>query len=323
MDLLQLQCLEELVNDCTRSDQEPTDEDLARWQALFGYSACDAHDIITKLRADINHRHRRLSDEQWSLIKVEKEAEGYDRESYEHQLQLWVKPNRPIDSQRFSGTFIFRLEGPFQDIHALRSAVGISAEPRKGHGEEGDAEFAVINGDGKRAIEAWLEKSSTAWRPTLVRLSKAPKDLSDTSMYPTLGLDSTLPHHRANSIDQGFVPTQNELPVWYFFYGTLMDPETLQKCIGLTDLPTMVPASIKGGALRGWKRKYKGLVDGPADAQVDGYAYRIETVDQEDFLRFRETTNYEVVRCRIMLNGREGTLGLTFRFADPSQLDVD
>ncbi|KAL8785373.1 MAG: hypothetical protein Q9213_003438 [Squamulea squamosa] len=323
MDLLQLQCLEELAIHCTRFDQEPTDEDLARWQKLFSYSAREAHNIMTKLRADINHHHRRLSDKQWSLIKAEKEAEGYDRESYEHQLQLWVKPNRPKDSQRYSGTFIFRLGGPFQDINALRSAVGISAEPRKGHGEEGDAEFAVVDGDARRAIEAWLEKTSTSWRSIFVRLAKAAKDLSDTSMYPTLGLDSTLPHHRANSTDQGFAPAQNELPVWYFFYGTLMDPETLQKCIGLTDLPTMVPASIKGGVLRGWKRKYKGLVDGPADAQVDGYAYRVETVDQEDCLRFRETTNYEIVRCRITLNGREVVSGLTFRFADPSQLNVD
>ncbi|KAI4109835.1 MAG: hypothetical protein LQ339_001619 [Xanthoria mediterranea] len=114
-----------------------------------------------------------------------------------------------------------------------------------------------------------------------------------------------------------------EYPVWYLFYGTLMDPQTVQKCISLPSTPRLVPASTRGGILRSWGRKYKALVDGPLDAQVDGFAYRVETAEHEEYLRFRETKAYEVVRCRITLEGGEEVPGLTFRFVKQEDLDVD
>ena len=111
------------------------------------------------------------------------------------------------------------------------------------------------------------------------------------------------------------------------FYGTLMDPQTLQNCISLPHPPILMPASIKGGTLRTWGRKYKALVDGPATAHVDGYAYCVLWTEREEYPRFRETEAYEVVRCRITLHSEEGVqeevLGLTFRFARHDELDVD
>lgn len=43
--------------------------------------------------------------------------------------------------------------------------------------------------------------------------------------------------------------------------------------------------------------------------------------EQEDALRAYETEKYEVVRCRIEMEGGEVVMGCTFRFADPFLLD--
>ncbi|KAI4167898.1 MAG: hypothetical protein LQ343_006821 [Gyalolechia ehrenbergii] len=331
MDLLQY--LEELavgVNRCEQ-EQEPTAEDLVRWNCLFGYPASEALDIIVRHRANFNTH--RLSDEQWSIIKTTKGAEGYDRESYEHQLQLWStnpsRPSRPHTSNSTS-SYVFKLGGPFPDIGSLQHVVGVSsAEARVGYGEDGHANFARVDGITKRVIEEWLESQSPpeTYRPTFILLSQSPKDLSNTSSHPTIGIDSTLPQHRMRHLNHSFAPSQTEYPVWYFFYGTLTDPQTLQKCISIPYLPELIPASIKGGRLRSWRGKYKALVDGPADAVVHGYTYRVGSADHEDCLRFRETQAYEVVRCRIFVDNVEGVmdeiLGLTFRFGNPDELDVD
>ncbi|KAL9023941.1 MAG: hypothetical protein Q9196_006869 [Gyalolechia fulgens] len=330
MDLLQH--LEELAVGVNRSEQErePTADDLVRWNSLFGYSSSESLNIIASIRANINIH--RLSDEHWDMIKALKESEGYDRESYEHQLQLWsTNPSRPSRLQVSSSTssYIFKLEGPFADIESLQHLVGVSsAEARVGYGDDGRADFARVDGITKRVIEEWLESQSPplTYRPTFIRLSQSPKDLSNVSSHPTIGIDSSLPQHRMRDLNQSFFPRQTEYPVWYFFYGTLTDPDTLQKCISISYLPNLIPASIKGGRLRSWRRKYNALIDGPADAEVDGYAYRVESSDHEDSLRFRETQAYEVVRCHISLNVegvKEAIQGLTFRFRNPDELDVD
>ncbi|KAL8987213.1 MAG: hypothetical protein Q9177_003556 [Variospora cf. flavescens] len=334
MDLLQH--LEEFATSATRIEEEPTSNDLLRWHRLFGYSAPDALDVIAEIRNNIHGR--KLSDEQWDLLKVGKEAEGYDRETYEHQLHLWstkssarLRPSHLMRS-RDTATYIFQLGRPFKDIEALQRAVGVSAELRRGQGEEGETtDFVCVDSAAKLAIEDWLMTQSPPLihRPTFIRLSLASKDLSDTSSHPTLGIESSLPQHRAHEASHSFAPTQMEYPVWYFFYGTLMDPHTLQGCISTADLPVMTSATITGGTLRTWGRKYKALVDGPPTGEVDGYAYRVESSEQEEYLRFRETDVYEVVRCRLALRGggegghQEEVQGLTFRFKCQDMLDVD
>ncbi len=327
------QYLEEFATQVDRPEDEPADQDLSLWQTRFGYSAPEALVVIETLRADINGR--KLSDDQWNLVKAAKEAEGYDRETYEHQLQLWSSNGsnfhaRPKHSgpARDTSSYIFKLGGPFTDIESLRRAVGgVSAEARRGQGEEGDTEFACVDGAAKRVIEDWLATQSPPmhYRPTFIRLSQAPKNLSEHSSHPTLGIDCTLPQHRMQDLNQPFAPAQNEYPVWYFFYGTLMDPQTLQKCISIPHPPIMTLASINGGVLRTWGRKYMALVDGPATAVVHGCAYRVLSSEHEEYLRFRETEAYEVVRCCIALDSGEGVQeevrGLTFRFTRHDELD--
>ena len=62
-----------------------------------------------------------------------------------------------------------------------------------------------------------------------------------------------------------------------------------------------------------WAGKYKALVDGPANAYVDGSAYYVRTMEHEDALRSYETDNYEVVRCTISFKDEE-VQGCTFPF---------
>lgn len=124
-----------------------------------------------------------------------------------------------------------------------------------------------------------------------------------------------MPQHRPDSEnDPKLVPKQDQYPVWYFFYGTLGDPVRLRRLLSLGNEPSYVSAKIRG-TLGAWAGKYlavKDSVQGTGDL-VQGRAFRVESQDQEDVLRYYETDNYEVVRCEIEM--AEGTVrGLTFRF---------
>ena len=52
-----------------------------------------------------------------------------------------------------------------------------------------------------------------------------------------------------------------------------------------------------------WAGKYKALVDGKM--RVDGMAFSVRSREDEEALRYHETENYEVVRCRICLKGSQ------------------
>ncbi|KJK67323.1 AIG2-like family protein [Aspergillus parasiticus SU-1] len=123
------------------------------------------------------------------------------------------------------------------------------------------------------------------------------KHLSNYSMLPYLGadIDPTLPHHRAQSMDQIFLPAQNQYPVWYFFYGTLTDPEILARKLSLPGLPVLRRAMVKGGRIIMWGGKYNALIDGPSSSIVDGWAYEVRSEEEEEQLRYYETDQYEVV----------------------------
>ncbi|KAL8715785.1 MAG: hypothetical protein Q9220_000452 [cf. Caloplaca sp. 1 TL-2023] len=300
---------------------------MSRWQNLFGYSEDEARKAIKEHRADINGR--KLSNKQWDLIRANEEADEIDRETYEHRLQLssqksynCIHAQDSAEDQAFK--YLFKLGGPFPDIDTLRDKVRIPADLREGEGDGGKSYFAYIDADGKRAIEDWLKKTNSQYHVDFFPVNEARKDLCATSSYPTLGIDSTLPQHRMSDINHPHLPAQTQYPVWYFFYGTLMDPRSLQSCISASEPPDLIPASVKGGVIRTHQqRKYKALVDGPATAQVDGFAFLVENAEQEGCLRYRETNNYEVVRCEIVMNGKETVRGLTFRFAKLKKLDVE
>jgi hypothetical protein len=141
----------------------------------------------------------------------------------------------------------------------------------------------------------------------------AAKDLSSTSAYPTLGIDTSMPQHRLSAPeDPKCFPGQHEYPVWYFFHGTLADPEVLGRLLGI--VPSYRNAYVQEGMLKTWGGKYKALVDNPGGVAY-GSAFLVQDQEQEDILRCYETENYEVVRCNLIIEN-EKVSALTFRFIE-------
>jgi Gamma-glutamyl cyclotransferase, AIG2-like len=111
--------------------------------------------------------------------------------------------------------------------------------------------------------------------------------------------------------------------VWYFFYGSLADPDVLSRLLSLSEQPGLRPASVTGGILKTWAAKYKAIVDAPASASccIHGHAYQVLIREHEEALQYYETEKYEVVRYLIKLHDKteEVVKGLTFRFVNKSQ----
>ncbi|KAF5599051.1 hypothetical protein FPANT_3655 [Fusarium pseudoanthophilum] len=305
-------------------DENIPESTIARWQKLFGYSFATAERKIREHRND--PLRFPVSDDHWSVVRDRMEAEGHDRESYEHsrsgsgrdlyqRRQMSMKEKRKLRA----AVFLIKLEGPLDSVQALIEAAGLwcptytdvlAATNLSGQ----PCSFFKINGMDKLAIEAWLkEHPQLGFEPTIIKDPYALKDLSPTSLYPTLGIDTTLPQFRPGPATTPR-PSQNEYPVWYFFYGTLTDASFLSKLFGPDYQAQYQAATIRGGTLTTWGRYYA-LVDDPSHNNlILGKAVLIETREQEDRLRAYETSAYEVVRCSIEIGSDMRVDGLTFRF---------
>ena len=319
---------------------EPSGDEIQRWQTKFAYSYSEAVEQIKSQKGD--YSRRRVSDDHWDLVKSEKEAQGFSRDAYEHWMKMGGqsayshgerKHGDTSASQANSSSYLVLLEGILSTPKSIQDAANLSEPPHtvQAASETRDAVFCEIDGKIKQSIENWLSQQNSRFRPTFIRISKAKKDLDSNSIYPTLGLESTLPQHRYSSdlvsdatLAQSPVPSnhtgrrpvlQDEYPAWYFFYGTLADPVVLTRLLSPseTEPPTLVPARISGGVIKSWAGKYKALVDGDSTDYVHGSAYEVTSREQEDVLLTYETENYEVVRCCITMAG-ETVHGLTFRF---------
>ena len=320
-----LAALNDMASNFIDTDEkfEPGEDEIARWQKLFGYTYHEAAKHITDQRND--YSRIKVSDELWRSVKSEEKAQGYSREAYEHKIKKYSRPTSSHDQRSITSTFASRanltylvqLEGMLNTTKKIQVAAKLPDPPQSlpASSESGGSIFCRIDGNVKQAIEKWLLQQNSSFRATFVRISQARKDLAVTSMHPTLGIDSTLPQHRPSCSQASFLPLQDQYPVWYFFYGTLADIACLQSVLGLpeTEHSLLVPATISGGIIKTWQGKYNALVDGPSTAPVNGSAYEVTTKEREDALRVYETENYDVVRCSIMMES--GTVqGLTFRF---------
>ena len=230
-------------------------------------------------------------------------------------------------------SYLIRMEGIMSTAKSIQDAADLLEPPQpiQGSSENADVMFCKISGNAKSTIEAWLMRQSSPFKPTFIRLSKAQKDLDSTSIYPTLSREATLPQHRLSSetnlqsivpqnrnrsCNPSVSPLQEEYPVWYFFYGSLVEPAILSQVLSLPYTkfpPIMTPARIYGGIIKSWGGKYKALVDGTDDDIVHGSAYQVQDRESEESLLLYETEKYEVVRCVIKSADRDFS-GLTFRF---------
>lgn len=204
-----------------KEPEVPSKDTICRWEKLFGYSHADAVNAIEQHRGSLSRK--RIGDEHWELVRDEKKAQGYDREAYEHELEIGGRTFKP-DSARVNGAtsqrmekerYIVKLE---EDVtpDAIKEPMGLTEKPEvmEGSGEDGngDARFCVV---GAATRQALLDRfSTTRFRPTFVRVTRpAEKDLSSDSRYPTLGVDTTLLTHRSSARSGTFIPAQNEFPV--------------------------------------------------------------------------------------------------------------
>ncbi|KAL7817782.1 hypothetical protein V8C26DRAFT_397912 [Trichoderma gracile] len=313
-----------------------SDADSTKWKKLFGFSTNDeAAKAIRGWRADF--ARQTIPQAAWLLVKEAKVAEGFNKESYEYGLwraqaaQQPRAPSQTSNNNRPAGDeakYLVKLEcdssestGSVDLLYCLPKSPSILTGVDD---NKNITRFCLLTGSQKIEFLDAVSKAYPTYKPTLIRTSIAAKDLS-SSLFPTLGVDATLPQFRSSSPSEVVRPTQNEYPVWYFFYGTLADADILSRVIGRPEDKTFIEtcykrARIHRGRLSTLGDRYLALVDGDGDSTVDGWAYQVKDQHEEDSLRVYETGKYEVVRCMIeVLDGQRDFLkGLTFRLAKSS-----
>lgn len=297
-------------------------ETVERWQRLFGFTANEAIDRINNHRSNI--ARVRVSDQHWEIVCHDKR--DYDKESYEFeidQMQNHKKYSHASTSNQChvedpaSSIYLLKLEDILDSPQKVQEIASIHHVPQvlKGSTECGDdQDFCLIDGVIKARIsDALSAEGRRHFHPTFVRQSSSEKKLSSSSIAPTLGMDATMPQHRLDSDDSRPDPLQNEFPVWYFFYGNLAKEEILTKLLSLSTAPVYYPAKVHGAVMKKWTERYNAVLDGPMSSIVDGWAYQVQSEEEESNLRFHETGNYEVVRCSIQMS-EETVKGLIFRY---------
>jgi hypothetical protein len=234
-------------------------------------------------------------------------------------------PTEGVTKRRSSNMdYLFKIRDPITPT-TLASAAILSSQPRliQGEGEDGITHFCQVRDIDIPKIKSWLATTYPSISPVFAPINKARKTLSPDSAYPTLGYDTTLPHHRPPFTSRSkYRPAQDQYPVWYFFYGTLANASLLDELFGSPpeEAHVLVQAWIRGGEIRTWGSKYKALVDSTGHgSHVAGWAYKVVSKEQEDALCMYETAKYEVVRTMIgmamWVGGLRAVKGCTFRFA--------
>lgn len=109
----------------------------------------------------------RITDDHWNLIKDEKEALGYDREAYEHSLQLpkvFKGQSATIPTTGGDGELmlLFRLGGLLDSPEKVKEIAGLEDLPvvREGWSEMGVVKFCVVDKDAQRKLEEWLAQKA-------------------------------------------------------------------------------------------------------------------------------------------------------------------
>lgn len=300
-----------------------SEEDILRWQNLFTLSREEATSAIKEWRSCLNPNS--FSDEAWATIQEPKSQEGHTKESYEWSIsqQASAKPlqtqnnNLSIDSHN-KMTLLKLDKATFSTASQIQALADLDRVPLTLSGTDDDnkpVRFCLLDSRENALVTRALSSLTLLEEPTRIPVSIAEKNLSRHSVHPFLGIDTTLPHYRPTQEEYvRCLPSQDQFPVWYFFYGTLGEPFMLDRVLGYEqEIDCLKKASVRGGRLSTWGGKYKAMVDEPG-GQVDGWAYLVKTEEDEQALRVYETANYEVVRCLIKIENGQEVRGLTFRY---------
>jgi len=129
--------------------------------------------------------------------------------------------------------------------------------------------------------------------------------------------------YEASQAPQPFSPC-----FFFFFYGSLMDPEVLQTVLSLAQTPTVEKASVAGFSMKMWGI-YPTLIRSAAgvggEEKISGTVWKVE--EEAHFLRLSayETGAYTWCPCEIELSSGDVLGGCrTFCWAgDPNSRDLE
>lgn len=103
--------------------------------------------------------------------------------------------------------------------------------------------------------------------------------------------------------------------VYYFFYGTLMDPSTLGKVLKCPDTPDVNEATIEAHRIKFWG-EYVALVIGFPEQTIHGVACKIKSEEEADglagWLRMRPQCTELMVVLFVSRTNRPYLGGLSF-----------
>ncbi|KAI1803173.1 hypothetical protein F4811DRAFT_526323 [Daldinia bambusicola] len=109
-------------------------DDIKRWKSLFGYTHAQAIRKIQEHRTDLSRIV--VTDSHWEIVRAEKEAQGYDKEAYEHSCSLAASTSmsgsqktqaKKTQAQPSKPSFyLLKLEGPFSDVAQVKAAARLT-----------------------------------------------------------------------------------------------------------------------------------------------------------------------------------------------------
>lgn len=216
--LEELDRMAELVSGQTCEEEgTPTEAKIELWQKLFSYSREEAVVRISARNGDLSRYS--LSEDLWNDVKEEWIEKGYDKDAYEHMLGRQIQALRPVKQPIITSTasnfsqsaYLLKLEGGVSTQEQIQALLGSDHNLQIQRDQEDPSiQFCRLSFGGRQMIESKLSSA-----PTFISLGAppSPKELDPFSRYPTLGIDTTLSQHRANSDNQCFPPKQDQYPV--------------------------------------------------------------------------------------------------------------
>ncbi|KAI9775360.1 MAG: hypothetical protein M1839_001276 [Geoglossum umbratile] len=154
-----------------------------------------------------------------------------------------------LPEARKAFTYLLKLERPLVTAAKVQKAAGLASALTVilGTGYLGkEIGFCLADAVAKDAI---LGLSNTTFRPVFIWIAEAEKSLSSSSIYTTLGIDSTL-YSTDRSVSTRVSPRQRRTSIQCGISSTtLTDPDVLSRLFSLTDKPELRPAGITGGVI--------------------------------------------------------------------------
>ncbi|SMQ47291.1 unnamed protein product [Zymoseptoria tritici ST99CH_3D7] len=166
------------------SKPEPIRNTAARWRKLFLIPEDDVIETIMTHRSNLTRT--RISDDHWEAIRAEMEAQGYDREAYEYELDL-QKRKAVLPTTSSSGNasndcvyYLVELSGPLDTAEKVQRAAKMTEPPAVVRGEsvedDREVELCCINGVARAEILRRASLEGGGWEPTILVDSRALED---------------------------------------------------------------------------------------------------------------------------------------------------